>query len=128
LCRSWQLLDRGPNGTCSTVTWLTAEFAGIPALIVITKLDLADEDAGLMPELEYYERIGYPVLLTSAQTVDMASRTYGMPSQAISRCLIGKSGVGKSSLLNALQPGLGLRVSEVGGRRERARAATPPPT
>jgi ribosome biogenesis GTPase / thiamine phosphate phosphatase len=99
----WNLLDR---------YLAAAEFAGIPALITITKLDLADE-TGLMPELEYYERIGYPVLLTSVQSgygiEDVRNAFAGNFS-----VLIGKSGVGKSSLLNALQPGLGLRVSEVG--------------
>jgi ribosome biogenesis GTPase / thiamine phosphate phosphatase len=99
----WNLLDR---------YLATAEYAGIPALIVITKMDLADAD-DLQPELEYYQRIGYPVLLTSAETgrgIDEASNAFTGNLSV----LIGKSGVGKSSLLNALQPGLGLRVSAVG--------------
>jgi ribosome biogenesis GTPase / thiamine phosphate phosphatase len=99
----WNLLDR---------FLATAEFAGIPALIVITKMDLARE-ADIRSELEYYQRIGYPVLLTSAATGTGIEELHNAFTGNLS-VLIGKSGVGKSSLLNALQPGLGLRVSEVG--------------
>jgi ribosome biogenesis GTPase / thiamine phosphate phosphatase len=99
----WNLLDR---------FLATAEFANIPALIVITKMDLARE-ADIRSELEYYQRIGYPVLLTSSTTGTGMEELRNAFTGNLS-VLIGKSGVGKSSLLNALQPGLGLRVSEVG--------------
>jgi len=98
----WNLLDR---------YLAAAEYAGIPALIVITKMDLVDE-GDLAPELDYYQRIGYPVLLTSAESGRGIEELRNAFTGNLS-VLIGKSGVGKSSLLNALQPGLGLRVSEV---------------
>lgn len=104
----WNLLDR---------YLVSAEAAGIPALVCITKLDLAQGEAGpLLAELqeavETYRRIGYPVVLSSTVTGEgieelrqaLAGRT---------SAFLGKSGVGKTSLLNALQPGLGLRVNAI---------------
>lgn len=99
----WGLLDR---------YLVAAESAGLPALIVINKLDLADHNPGFEADLEIYRRIGYPVLPVSATTGE------GIPKlQAALRgkqsVLVGKSGVGKTSLLNTLQPGLGMRVRAV---------------
>jgi ribosome biogenesis GTPase len=104
----WNLLDR---------YLVSAEAAGLPALICLTKLDLAlDASGNLEPELEAvvqeYLRIGYPVVMASAYTgqglVEVKAVLQGCTS-----VLVGKSGVGKTSLLNALQPGLGLRVNAV---------------
>jgi ribosome biogenesis GTPase len=59
-----------------------------------------------------YERIGYPVLYTSPKTGagldELRARLAGRIS-----VVTGKSGVGKSSLLNAVQPGLGIATGEV---------------
>lgn len=99
----WNLLDR---------YLVTAESAGVPALVCITKLDLADE-AALEEELAVYRAIGYPIILTSANTgrgIDEARQALSGKSSI----LMGKSGVGKSSLLNAIQDGLGIKVSAVG--------------
>lgn len=104
----WGLLDR---------YLALAELEEIPVLICLTKSDLAvDENGGLPPELanvlEEYHRIGYPNLITSAQSgegID-ALRCALEGKQAV---FLGKSGVGKTSLLNELQPGLGQRVNEV---------------
>jgi ribosome biogenesis GTPase len=104
----WNLLDR----------YLTiAEFVELPALICLTKLDLVKKQDGTLDEelqgrVDDYRRIGYPVILTSTVT--------GEGLEAVKQGLIGKvsvflgkSGVGKTSILNAIQPGLGLRVKEV---------------
>jgi len=104
----WGMLDR---------YLVSAEAAGLPALICITKVDLARERDGEMePELEAavaeYRRIGYPVLLTSSESGEGLKQFEEALSGRIS-VLLGKSGVGKSSLLNAIRPGLGLRVNEV---------------
>ncbi len=99
----WGLLDR---------YLVSAEAAGLPSLICITKLDLARSDLGLQSALAEYERIGYPVRLTSAVTGEGLDELRHAMHGRIS-VLVGKSGVGKTSLLNAIQPGLGLRVQAV---------------
>jgi ribosome biogenesis GTPase len=62
--------------------------------------------------VEEYRRIGYPVLLVSALTGEGLE---GLKQSLQGRLsvFLGKSGVGKTSLLNALEPGLGLRVNQV---------------
>jgi ribosome biogenesis GTPase len=104
----WNMLDR---------YLASAKSLGLPALICITKLDLAQAgeglvDADLQSTADEYRKIVYPVVFTSAVTgvglVELKQALQGRIS-----VLVGKSGVGKTSLLNALQPGLGLRVNEV---------------
>lgn len=99
----WGLLDR---------YLVSAEAAELPILIVINKCDLADKNPKLNADIETYRRIGYSFLLVSAATGE------GIPElkdalRGRTSVLVGKSGVGKTSLLNAIQPGLGLRVKEV---------------
>ncbi len=90
---------------------VVAEKQEIPALIVANKVDLVGLQAaqGLF---ERYAHIGYPVLYTSAVT---GQGIEGLRERLVGKisALAGPSGVGKSSLLNALQPGLGLAVQEV---------------
>jgi ribosome biogenesis GTPase len=99
----WGLLDR---------YLVSAEAAEIPTLIVINKIDLAWKNPDFDEEIEIYRRIGYPVLLVSAVTgVGMEELKQALRGkQAV---MVGKSGVGKTSLLNAIQPGLGQRVRAV---------------
>jgi ribosome biogenesis GTPase / thiamine phosphate phosphatase len=99
----WGLLDR---------YLVSAEASGLPALIVITKLDLARKNRVLEAELDIYRRIGYPICMVSSVTGEGLEELKGALAGRTS-VLIGKSGVGKTSLLNAIQPGLGLRVKEV---------------
>jgi len=105
----WALLDR---------YLVSAESLDLPVLVVITKMDLAGGpdgalDEGLRQAVEEYRRIGYPVLLTSSVTGDGLDELRQTLKGRLS-ALVGKSGVGKTALLNALEPGLGLRVGEVG--------------
>jgi len=88
---------------------VVAEKQKVPPIIVANKTDLvnnAEEVFGL------YTQIGYRVIYTSAHA--------GRGVEELREALIGKvsalagpSGVGKSTLLNALQPGLGLAVNEI---------------
>jgi ribosome biogenesis GTPase len=99
----WGLLDR---------YLVTAEAAGLPARVIITKMDLAHKNDSLEKDLEVYRRIGYPIHLVCSETGEGIEEL----KQILSGCtsiLIGKSGVGKTSLMNAIQPGLGLRVKAV---------------
>lgn len=98
----WELLDRYLAAT---------EAADLPALVCITKCDLVD-CARIEPELENYRRIGYRVVPTSVVTGEGIAEIKRIFAGSVS-VLTGSSGVGKSSLLNAVQPGLGLRVNEV---------------
>ncbi|HKX46825.1 MAG TPA: ribosome small subunit-dependent GTPase A [Planctomycetota bacterium] len=87
------------------------EFQEIPAALVLNKLDL--DDAGEAEEIRpTYERAGYAVLGTSAETgaglEALRERMRGRTT-----ALYGASGVGKSSLLNALWPALALRVGKI---------------
>ncbi len=87
------------------------EKQGIPVFIVANKVDLVGMDAA-QDWFGRYETVGYPVLYTSAA---QGLGIDALRSQLQGRLtgLAGPSGVGKSSLLNAVQPELGLAVSEV---------------
>ncbi len=92
----------------------TSEAYNIPAAVVINKSDLWDEDdrqfANAISAL--YRSIGYPVLIVSACTGqgldELIELTKGKTS-----LMAGNSGVGKSSLINALAPGADLRTGEI---------------
>lgn len=90
---------------------LCGEKAGLRCLVVLNKIDLAPAD-DFEPTRQVYANAGYPVLLTSALE---GLGLDGLKSAVQSKTSIfaGHSGVGKSSLLNALQPGLKLRTREV---------------
>lgn len=90
---------------------VTAEQARLEPLIVLNKADLIDPTL-LQPLLGVYAQMGYRTLLTSAEKgwgiEQLRSLVTGRQS-----VVAGQSGVGKSSLLNAVQEGLGLRVQPV---------------
>lgn len=99
-----------------------AEKQGLPALIVANKIDLVSKERAT--ELfGCYEPLGYHVLYTSVRTK--------LGLESLRECLSGKlsvlagpSGVGKSSLLNALQEGLGLAVRETSQATTKGRHTT----
>lgn len=91
-----------------------AAHKGVSAVVCINKCDIADGTEVQAIKAEYAPA-GYPVVCTSAQTGEgIGALRAGLTGIA---GLAGQSGVGKSSLLNALVPGLGL---ETGGRAARA--------
>lgn len=90
---------------------VVAEMNQLPAIICANKVDLVDPaEAG--EAFRIYETIGYPVIHTSTLTGEGIDELRERLRGRIS-VLAGSSGVGKSSLLNAVQEGLGLRVKEV---------------
>ncbi|MBO2944976.1 ribosome small subunit-dependent GTPase A [Paenibacillus sp. F411] len=100
------------------------EHAGLDAIILITKQDLAGQgDATAARVQELYESVGYEVFITSSiegiGTEKVKERLAGEIS-----VFSGQSGVGKSSLLNAIKPGLTLETSEISMRLGRGRHTT----
>jgi len=92
----------------------TAEAYSIPTIIVFNKIDLYDEEE--MMELEYreavYSSIGYKVLKTSAmQGIGLEKLKVELKDKTT--LLSGHSGVGKSTLVNAVEPNLDLRTGTV---------------
>jgi ribosome biogenesis GTPase len=101
---------------------ITAEKAGITPIICINKIDLIDA-AELAPLVGVYSQLGYPVLAISATTgvcVDRL-REFVRGKQSV---VAGQSGVGKSSLLNAIEPDLALRVRSVSEDTNKGRHTT----
>ncbi len=99
-----------------------AELQDIPTVICANKLDLVEEEKA-HSLFEIYEEIDYPVLYTSAETGQGVDELNDILEGRIS-ALVGPSGVGKTSLLNAMQPGLGLRVREVSRATRKGRHTT----
>lgn len=98
------------------------EHSGLAPLIVATKVDLVSAEAA-QAMLAPYERIGYPVIYASTHTgqgiTEVRQRLAGQIS-----VVTGKSGVGKSSLLNAVVPGLNLATSAVSALLGKGRHTT----
>ena len=91
------------------------ESGGMDVRLVLNKVDLAGSRA-VQAELERaYRAAGYAVLATSAVTGE-GMEAFGAVIHAGSSALAGPSGVGKSSLLNAVEPSLDLRTRRVGRR------------
>ncbi|MGD8604403.1 MAG: ribosome small subunit-dependent GTPase A [Anaerolineales bacterium] len=111
---AWNLLDR---------YLAAAESAGIPALICLTKWDLVRKKDGMDQIAELYQGLGYPVLRTSVVDGQGIEALRQKMSTKLS-VLMGKSGVGKTSLLNALEPDLGLRVNEVSQATKKGKHTT----
>jgi ribosome biogenesis GTPase / thiamine phosphate phosphatase len=101
---------------------VTAEKAGVRPIICINKVDLI-EPADLMPLVGVYAQLGYEVLFVSAIAgigIDrLRARLSGRES-----VVTGQSGVGKSSLLNAVESGLHLRVQTVSEETQKGRHTT----
>jgi ribosome biogenesis GTPase / thiamine phosphate phosphatase len=93
---------------------VAGEKAGIPEIrICVNKIDLVqDAPDQTRATFEVYEQIGYSVLYVSAQTGEGIDALRDALPGKIS-VFTGPSGVGKTSLLNAIEPGLGRHVREV---------------
>jgi ribosome biogenesis GTPase / thiamine phosphate phosphatase len=99
-----------------------AEKQGTDALIVANKLDLVTHDEA-EERFGLYETLGYPVIYTSAYTGEGVDALREALKDKIS-ALAGPSGVGKSSLLNVVQPELGLQVRAVSETTSKGRHTT----
>ena len=100
-----------------------AENNELPAIVCANKIDLLEDEHEGRQMFRIYQEIGYPVIYCSARTgrgVDtLRERLSGKLS-----VLSGPSGVGKSSLLNAIQQDLGLAVREISESTGKGRHTT----
>jgi len=97
-----------------------AEKQRIPPLIVANKIDLVENAREIFG---LYVDIGYRVIYTSAKQSVGVDELHEALKNKIS-ALAGPSGAGKSSLLNAMQPGLGLAVNEISTAMNKGRHTT----
>lgn len=99
-----------------------AEGNDIPARIVINKIDLVPE-AAARARFAVYEGLGYPVHYTSTKQPLGLDALHEALRARVS-ALTGPSGVGKSSLLNSMYPGLNLRVGAISASVNKGRHTT----
>ena len=96
-----------------------AEWKGCEALVCINKCDLDAAEALYAT----YRSAGFQTFRVSAETGEGLSALYAAITDKVS-AFTGNSGVGKSSILNALEPGFGLQVGEVSDKLGRGRHTT----
>ena len=102
---------------------LQAEAAGIEAAVVCNKCDLGFKDIDVEERLEDFIRVGYETFRVSARTGESLDKLLSF-IQDKTVVLIGQSGVGKSSLLNALSPGLNLKTGALNEKYDRGNHTT----
>ncbi|MFW5904961.1 MAG: ribosome small subunit-dependent GTPase A, partial [bacterium] len=102
---------------------LIAETNGVDEVLVVNKIDLDEGWARGRELAKMYRGLGYEVLTTSAVTGQGIDELGGLLCRGTS-ALLGPSGAGKSSLLNAVEPELGLRIGELSRRPGRGRHTT----
>ena len=106
---------------------VACEASHVPAGLIVNKADLMDGQPRAQTAIAFwtdlYRSLGYPVLLTSAET--------GLGVEGLREALAGRvsvvsgpSGVGKSSLLNAVDPSLDLRTASIGEKTQKGRHTT----
>jgi ribosome biogenesis GTPase len=120
------IIVQATSPSWKTATWdryLVLVSAGnVPAALCLNKIDLepGDRDA---EEFGIYRSLGIPVVLTSARTGEGLEELRNLLRGGTS-VFIGPSGVGKSSLINALAPGSGLRTGSLSKSTGKGRHTT----
>lgn len=102
---------------------ITAERSEIKPLICVNKIDLAESETAVNDTLAPYRALGYDVVLTSAAT-GAGIKALRLHLHNKVTVVAGLSGVGKSSLLSAVQPGFELKTGDVNVERGQGRHTT----
>lgn len=113
----WHMLDR---------YLVSAEACEVPACIAITKYDLVRgkrAEREISEAVDDYRAMGYTVIVTSAED-GMGLGDFRAAVEGRVSVFVGMSGVGKTSLLNSLQPDLGLRVNHINTKIDKGRHTT----
>lgn len=100
-----------------------AEASELHIVICLNKVDLLDDPAEANKILQLYEEIGYQTVYCSAKQDHGIQELRGILKDRLS-VFAGASGVGKSALLNAVQPGLSLVEGEISKKIKRGRHTT----
>lgn len=100
---------------------VAAEHQRLSCLIVLNKSDLANEDSTALDRLRIYTDLGYPVASLSARR-DVSPLRPALEGHT--SVLVGQSGMGKSTIINALIPGTGAATSEVSAALDSGRHTT----
>ncbi len=90
---------------------VSARLGGIEPVIVVNKCDLVDA-AELQPLAGTYGQLGYEIVLASTRTGRGVARLRSL-MRGRTTAFTGQSGVGKSSLINAIEPSLNLKISHI---------------
>jgi ribosome biogenesis GTPase len=99
-----------------------AEKQNVPAVIVANKVDIIGLEAA-KAKFGFYPDLGYRVIYTSAkENIGVAALKETLQGKL--SALAGPSGVGKSSLMNAIQPGLGIAVGEISSFNDKGKHTT----
>jgi ribosome biogenesis GTPase len=98
-----------------------AEYQEVRALIVLNKFDLVEQSARATAALELYRALGYEVLplIAKREVTPLRAHLHGHTS-----VLVGQSGMGKSTIVNALVPGAQAAVSEISAALDSGRHTT----
>ncbi len=104
---------------------VSAEAYGIPVILVINKFDLLGEKhlSKLAETVSIYEEIGYACIVTSTVTGEGMEEVKSALTKKRT-VITGQSGVGKSTLINTLQPGLDIKTAEVSLSNDKGRHTT----